>query len=173
MPNALWFTYKNLKSCKPYQKQNKKSQNAKSIVDKLKTKGLMFFVSFFHVICKISNFNMWTAKRLAQASCTDLTLTTFFNFNSFIFKIGKIFGRKILFLGMKMASILNWKNTGLSYCSWLENPNQNSADFLYLYVEKVTICFFYIRKDSKWLAVKEYIRLALISLLTIPSITLR
>ena len=29
---------------------------------------------FFHVICKISNFNMWTAKHLAQASCTELTL---------------------------------------------------------------------------------------------------
>jgi hypothetical protein len=26
--------------------------------EKLKTMGLMFFVSFFHVICKISNFNM-------------------------------------------------------------------------------------------------------------------
>ena len=29
---------------------------------------------FFHVTCKISNFNMWTAKHLAQASCTELTL---------------------------------------------------------------------------------------------------
>ena len=29
---------------------------------------------FFHVICKISNFNMWTAKHLAQASCIELTL---------------------------------------------------------------------------------------------------
>ena len=47
-------------------KQNKKHQNAESIGEKLKTKGLMFFVSFFHVICKISN--------LAQASCTELTL---------------------------------------------------------------------------------------------------
>ena len=38
-------------------KQNKKHQNVKYIGEKLKTKGLMFFVSFFHVICKISNFN--------------------------------------------------------------------------------------------------------------------
>ena len=30
---------------------------------------------FFHVICKISNFNIWTAKHLAQASCTELTLS--------------------------------------------------------------------------------------------------
>ena len=36
----------------------------------------MFFVSFFHVICKISNFNVLTAKHLAQASCTELTLMT-------------------------------------------------------------------------------------------------
>ena len=56
-------------------KQNKKHQNAKSIGEKLKTTGLMFFVSFFHVICKISNFNMWTAKHLMQASCTELTLS--------------------------------------------------------------------------------------------------
>ena len=32
------------------------------------------FVSFFHVICKISNFNTWTAKHLAQASWNELTL---------------------------------------------------------------------------------------------------
>ena len=55
-------------------KQNKKPQNAKSIGEKLKTKSLMFFVSFFHVIRKISNSNMWTEKHLAQASCTELTL---------------------------------------------------------------------------------------------------
>ena len=47
-----------------------------------------------------------------------------------------------------MASILNWKNIGLSYYSWLENPNQNSADFLYLYVEKAMIYFFYTLKVS-------------------------
>ena len=35
----------------------------------------MFFVSFsFHVIWKISNFNLWTTKHLTQASCTELTL---------------------------------------------------------------------------------------------------
>ena len=28
----------------------------------------------FHVICNISNFNMWTANHLAHASCTELTL---------------------------------------------------------------------------------------------------
>ena len=55
-------------------KLNKKYQNANSIGEKLKiTKGLMFFVSFFHVICKISNFNMSTTKHLAQASSTEFT----------------------------------------------------------------------------------------------------
>ena len=34
----------------------------------------MFFVLFFHVVCKISNFDKWTAKHLVQASCTELTL---------------------------------------------------------------------------------------------------
>ena len=33
-----------------------------------------FLFCFFHVVFKISNFNMWTAKHLAQASCTELTL---------------------------------------------------------------------------------------------------
>ena len=55
-------------------KQNKKHQNARFIGEKLKTTSLMFFVSFFHVICKISNFNMCTAKHLAQAPCPELTL---------------------------------------------------------------------------------------------------
>ena len=55
-------------------KNKKRLQNIKSIDQKLKTKSLMFFVLFFHVICKISNVNMWTAKHLVQASCTELTL---------------------------------------------------------------------------------------------------
>ena len=56
--------------------QNKKHQNTKYIGQRLITKGLMFFffLIFFHLIYKISNFDMWTAKHLAQASCTELTL---------------------------------------------------------------------------------------------------
>ena len=46
-PNALWFTYCNLKSRKPHEQQNKKQRNARFIDEKLKTKSLMFFVSFF------------------------------------------------------------------------------------------------------------------------------
>ena len=42
---------------------------------------LMFLVLFFHVACKISNFNKRTAKHLAQASCTEFTLMKcFFGF---------------------------------------------------------------------------------------------
>ena len=33
-----------------------------------------FLFCFFHVVCKISNFDMWSTKYLAQASCTELTL---------------------------------------------------------------------------------------------------
>ena len=33
---------------------------------------LMFFVLFFHVVCKISNFNMWTAKHLAKVLVLSL-----------------------------------------------------------------------------------------------------
>ena len=29
---------------------------------------------FFHMVCNISNSNIWTAKHFAQASCTELTL---------------------------------------------------------------------------------------------------
>ena len=59
-------------------KQIKKHLNAtKSIGEKLKTKGLGFLVSFFYVICKISNINMRTEQHLAQTSCTELTLPSF------------------------------------------------------------------------------------------------
>ena len=34
---------------------------------------LMFFVVFY-VVCKVSYFNVWSVKHLAQASCTELTL---------------------------------------------------------------------------------------------------
>ena len=41
-PNALRFTYQNLKSCKPQEKTEENHQNAKSIGEKLKTNGLLF-----------------------------------------------------------------------------------------------------------------------------------
>ena len=54
-------------------KQNKKHQNARTIGEKRKTDVL--WLVFFCVICKISNFNTWTAKHFSQASCTEFTLT--------------------------------------------------------------------------------------------------
>ena len=66
--NEIWNLANHVK------KKKKKHQNARFIDEKLKTKSLMFFASFFHVICNISNFNMWTANHLAQASWTELTL---------------------------------------------------------------------------------------------------
>ena len=51
-------------------KQDKKHQNASrsSIGEKQKTKSLMFSVSFFHVICKISNFNIVKSRAVACLS---------------------------------------------------------------------------------------------------------
>ena len=37
--NALRFTFQNLKSCKPHEKQNKKHQNDRFIDEKLKIKS--------------------------------------------------------------------------------------------------------------------------------------
>ena len=43
-------------------KQKEKDQNVKSIGETLKTKGMIFVVSFFfHVICRILNSNMLTS----------------------------------------------------------------------------------------------------------------
>ena len=44
-------------------KQNKNHQNAKSIGEILKSKGLMFFVSFF--ACDLQDFKFWYVNRKA------------------------------------------------------------------------------------------------------------
>ena len=46
-PNALWFTYENLKSCKPHEKQTITIQNARFIDEKLKAQSFMFFILSF------------------------------------------------------------------------------------------------------------------------------
>ena len=51
-----------------------KHQNAKSIGEKLKTKSPMFFALVCSCDLQDLYFNMWSAKHLVQASCTDLTL---------------------------------------------------------------------------------------------------
>ena len=53
----IWNLTNNMK------KLNKKHQNARFVDEKLKNKSL------------ISNFDMWTAKYYAQASCTESTST--------------------------------------------------------------------------------------------------
>ena len=61
----------------PMKKQNKKHQNATYVDLLVKNWKLRVWCSFFHfihLICEISNFDMWTAKHLAQASFTELTL---------------------------------------------------------------------------------------------------
>ena len=58
----IWNLANNMK------KQNKKHQNLKN----WKIRVWCSLFNFFHVICK-----MWTAKHLAQASCTELTLLNF------------------------------------------------------------------------------------------------
>ena len=117
-PNALQFTYWNL--LKHMKKRNKNHQNDICIGEKLKTKGLMFFVSFFHVICKISNFNMWTAKHLAQASCTELTLhgVHWVIFEQKILPQIEMLKFDFLYLIRMLKMILNWSNTTL-FTPWL------------------------------------------------------
>ena len=44
---------------------------------------LIFFLLFLHVLYKISNLYKWTAKLLAQASCTELTLQETMQFTNF------------------------------------------------------------------------------------------
>ena len=61
-----------MKSFKPHEK----SKNIKILDLLVKTWKRRVWCSlfyFFHVICKTSNFNMWTAKHLARAPCTELT----------------------------------------------------------------------------------------------------
>ena len=61
-------------------------------------------ILIFPVICKISNFNMWTAKHLAQASCTELTL-------------------------MYISSIFNQMRGYRILYNWPENSNSTSEIF--------------------------------------------
>ena len=56
-PNALRFTYWNLKSCKP-QKTKQKHQNARFIDENQKAKSLMFFVLSFMWFARFQIFNM-------------------------------------------------------------------------------------------------------------------
>jgi hypothetical protein len=74
-PNALRFTYQNLKSCKSHEKNETK--NIRPLVFIFLPIDLAFdgFVLFLHGVCKISNFDKKIAMHLAKASCTELTVT--------------------------------------------------------------------------------------------------
>ena len=78
-PNSLRFTYQNLKSCKSHEKMKQRTSDSCFQFFINKSSILMFFVLFFHVVCKISNSNMLTAKPLAKASFTELTLHQLFS----------------------------------------------------------------------------------------------
>ena len=79
---------------------------------------------FFHVVCKISNFDMWTAKHLAQASCTELTLPTLVTDS-----IEKRKGQAVMTISSfgKILDIFDSPNSELT--DWGENNQQDpSAD---------------------------------------------
>ena len=50
------------------------SINMLHVLIKMKTKSFCSLFHFFYAVCKISNFKMWTAEDLTQASCIELTL---------------------------------------------------------------------------------------------------
>ena len=62
--------YQNLKSCKPNGKT--KQQNTKSSGEKLKTRGQMFFASFFLCDLQILMFEPQSIQQ--KLFCTELTL---------------------------------------------------------------------------------------------------
>ena len=77
---------------------------------------------FFHVISKISNFTMWTAKHLAQVSCTELTLSDldllgFFISCKLVTTVGKF--SLVFQLIFRLIQIYSSKN-GSKYCFYHE-----------------------------------------------------
>ena len=67
-----------------------------------------WYFLFFHVVCKISNFDTWMAKHLAQASCTELTL---------------LFLKSRLKLGRRQLAVDNMINC--NKCISFANPKVN------------------------------------------------
>ena len=115
-------------------KQNKKHQKARSLVKNWKLRVWCSLFYFFHVICKISNFNMWTPKHLAQASCTELTLKV---------KIKayypNIYTVPVLISQSSLSCL--WKNSPLRFASngckfhyecHLENPEKERKYFVFM-----------------------------------------
>ena len=64
-----------MKYCKSYEKNETKNirlLNFQFFINRISI--LMFFLSIFHVVCKISSFDMWTAKHLVQTFCIEVNL---------------------------------------------------------------------------------------------------
>ena len=60
-----------MKSCKSHEKIKQRTSVFSFLPINL---AFWCFYFVFHMACKISNFNLWKLKHLAQASCTELTL---------------------------------------------------------------------------------------------------
>ena len=75
--NAYYY----LKSCKSHERNETKHQTLSFQFFVNKSSILMLFVLYFFMW--LANFNMWTAKHLVQASCTELTLTYLKSANKF------------------------------------------------------------------------------------------
>ena len=88
---------------------------------------------FFHVICKISNFNMWTAKHLAQASCTELTLPVFaWCYHNIVLQIKtKQFSDHIMQKLVKTQKSTNKQSDVKFWLNW--NKNWGRLVFIKLY----------------------------------------
>ena len=75
----------------------------------------MFFVLFFHVVCKTSNFDVWTAKHLGQASCNELTLWC--RITSFLSLLHLSIWTRVGTKGWKQIIWLKYgKNFDVDYC---------------------------------------------------------
>ena len=107
-----------------------------------KSSILMFFVLFLHVVCSISNLNMWTTKHLAQASCTELTLIlkNFANSQTLFWIIRKfllIVGRNNFANKIPIASAASWTNQSHSHQINASNFYFWKLMDLLCYVEKI------------------------------------
>ena len=83
-----------------WNKWNKKHQTLSFQLFINKSSISIIFVLFFHVVCKISSYNVWTAKHLAQVSCTELTLP-----EKLVIEIGKIIVKSKFFWALALRTL--------------------------------------------------------------------
>ena len=104
-----------MKSCKSHEKNEKKQLKNLSFL--LFTNRFKWFFFFFYVVCKISNFNKWTAQHLAKAPCTELTL------QKFIFEVWALWTQYLL-NDWNLRSNMFWKKE-LCYYNEKKNVKKN------------------------------------------------